>query len=233
MEEIYNNQEMNVENTENQPVEQIKPAIESSNEPKCSKNKAGNFSMLLSIIVAIAVVVLFVLHFTQPAKNNIVKANNSSLQILTVNNDSLVKHFVLVDILKSDLEAETEKFTKDWEGKAQSFQVKLNNYQINVQNQVLTATQMQNAERELTKEKESLDALQERYTTILANKEISVQKEIMDSIMNATNRVNARYGADYVIATSLGSAIICANPEYDITNEVIKELNDSYKKTHK
>ena len=48
---------------------------------------------------------------------------------------------------------------------------------INVQNQVLTQTQMQNAERDLMKEKESLEALNERYTTILANKEASVQAE--------------------------------------------------------
>ena len=63
---------------------------------------------------------------------------------------------------------------------------------INVQNQVLTQTQMQNAERDLMKEKESLEALNERYTTILANKESSVQAEVADSIRNKAENVRIK-----------------------------------------
>ena len=87
-------------------------------------------------------------------------------------------------------------------------------------------------QKQLQQEAGSLQGLQEQYTQILAMKEMSVQKEITDSIINATQRVNkAKYNADYVLATSTGSAIIYANKVYDITDEVIKELNDTYKKS--
>lgn len=98
----------------------------------------------------------------------------------------------------------------------------------------MTQTQIQNAENQLQQEAATLQALQEQYTYTLATKEESVQREIADSIINATKRVNDRkYKADYVLATATGSAIIYANKVYDITDEVIKELNDAYKKSSK
>ena len=99
---------------------------------------------------------------------------------------------------------------------------------------MLTQTQIQNAEKQLQQEAGQFQALQEQYSQILAMKEVSVQKEITDSIVNAAQRVNdAKYKADYVLATSSGSAILYANTVYDITNDVIKELNDAYKKSSK
>ena len=91
---------------------------------------------------------------------------------------------------------------------------------------------MQNAEKQLQKEAETLQILQEQYSQTLAMKEMSVQKEITDSIVNAARRVNdKKYKADYVLATSTGSAILYANEVYDITKYVIEELNNAYKKS--
>jgi outer membrane protein len=198
-----------------------------------TKNVQG---IILSTILIIAVAVLYVLFFTQKEKTSpiaITAGENSGL-VLTVNNDSIVAQFVLVEILKSDLEQETAKYQDDLQKKSAKFEEKYRNYMINVQNNILTQTQMQNAERQLMEEKTQLEALSAKYTEIMAKKEMSVHREIMDSIINATKRVNdAFYKADYVFATSEGSAIICSNPAYEITNEVIKELNNAYNKTHK
>ena len=202
----------------------------------CSSRKKGCKCVhwILTLLLLAAVIALFVLHFTSKNKPLVLpEGQDHTGVILTVNNDSILEYFELVSILKSDLEAESDKYTKDMQGKYKNFQTKVNNYQINVQNQVLTTTQMQNAERDLAREQQELQDLESRYTTILANKEMSVHNEITDSIINATQRVNDRkYKADYVFATSKGSAIICANPTFDITQEVIEELNNAYKKSH-
>jgi len=61
-----------------------------------------------------------------------------------------------------------------------------------------------------------------------------VQNEITDSLRNASKRINdASYNADYIFAISSGSAILYSNEIYDITQEVIKELNETYKKSTK
>ncbi|MDR1181212.1 MAG: OmpH family outer membrane protein [Bacteroidales bacterium] len=209
-------------------------------KPECSKKKKQKTCILQITgygIVAVAVIVLYVLHFLQPQpfKPMPVRTGDSSQSlIVTVNTDSLMEHFVLAKLLKDDLEKETENYQKELQKKSADFESKYQNYMINVQNNVLTQTQMQNAEKQLIQEKESLEALSERYTKILVDKEMSVQNEIMDSLKNATKRVNeAGYNADYIFAISSGSAVLYANELFDITDLVIKELNDSYKNSTK
>ena len=192
------------------------------------------------LVLFAAVITLFILFFTQkragspanPALAELMEKGETPY-LLTVNNDSIVARFVLVKILTDDLEEETTRYQKELQSKQSVLEEKYKNYQINVQNQVLTKTQMQNAEAQLTQEAATLKALQEKYATILANKQTSVQKEIADSIISVTSRINDRkYHAKYVFATSSGSAVVYSSPEFDITEEVIAELNRSYEKTN-
>ena len=192
------------------------------------------------LVLFAAVITLFILFFTQnrtgspanPALAELMEKGETPY-LLTVNNDSIVARFVLVKILTDDLEEETSRYQKELQSKQSVLEEKYKNYQINVQNQVLTKTQMQNAEAQLTQEAATLKTLQEKYATILANKQASVQKEIADSIINVTTRINERkYHAKYVFATSTGSAVVYASPEFDITEEVIAELNRSYEKNN-
>ena len=193
------------------------------------------------IVLFAAIIVLFCVVFSMKGGN---KPQNAALQakmesgevpfMLTVNNDSIVARYVIVEILTNDLEEESARYQKELQSKQATFEEKYKNYQINVQNQVLTKTQMENAEVQLTNEAQALKALQEKYATILANKQASVQKEIADSIIAVTTRINdSRYHAKYVLATATGSAIVYNSPEYDITEEVIAELNATYEKNHK
>ena len=192
------------------------------------------------IVLFAAVIVLFVLFFmqrgsskqTNPALAELIEKGETPY-MLTVNNDSIVAHFVLVELLTKDLEEETARYQGELQRKQSVLEEKYKNYQINVQKQVLTATQMQNAEKQLTEEAATLKNLQERYATILAGKQASVQREIADSIISVTTRINEkRYHAKYVFAVSEGSAVVYSSPEFDITEEVIAELNRSYEKNH-
>ena len=197
---------------------------------KKTKNTLG---MILTGVLFVAVAVLYVLFFTKKEKTSpiAVAAGENSGLVLTVNNDSIVAQFVLVEILKSDLEQEIVKYQEDLQKKSAKLEEKYYNYRINVQNNVLTQTQMQNAEKQLMEEKTQLEALSAKYTEIMSKKEMSVHQEINDSIINATKRVNdAKYKADYVLVSSVA---VCSNPAYDITKEVIKELNDAYNKSQK
>lgn len=230
-------EEEQVENIENEAANVPEAPEESAQDsPSCKSHKCccKCLHWVLTIVLILAVIALFILHFTRNNKAVVLpEGQDHTGIILTVNNDSILEYFELVALLKADLEAESDKYTKEMQGKYAAFQTKVQNYQINVQNQVLTQTQMQNAERDLAREQQDLQDLESRYTTILANKEASVQSEITDSIINATQRVNDRkYKADYVFATAKGSAIVCANPTFDITKEVIEELNSAYKKSH-
>ena len=225
-------QEENNEVAEGVTMRQVPENKAITNDAK-PKNRQG---MILTVILLVAVAVLYVLFFTKKDKISPVAAaaGNSSGLILTVNNDSIVAHFVLVEILKSDLEKEMAKYQAELQKKSDAIQEKYRIFKTNVDNNVLTQTQMQNGQNQLMQEQAALEALQAKYTEIMSKKEVNVHREIMDSITNATRRINdAHYKADYVFATSDNSPIFYSNPAYDITKEVIEELNNAYNKTHK
>ena len=217
-----------------QPIEELK-------HPKTVgyiQSKAMNrYGLVLSMVLLVAVLVLYILFFMKKEKSPtiaaVAKSENASL-ILTINNDSIVEHFVLVKLLKSDLEKEAAKYQAELQRESAKFEEKYRNFETNYQNNVLTQTQIENTKIVLMKENARLEELSAKYTEIIARKEISVHREIIDSITNATKRINdAFYHADYVFATSENTAIFYANPIYDITAQVIEELNNTYNKTHK
>lgn len=231
-----------VETVNEQPVPPVETPPMAEAETPCTPPKRPRCCWVtIGFIAAFAAIIaLFILYFLQRGQIRDQQAVRAAFAqeggnpyILTVNNDSIVAQYVLVEILTKDLEEETVRFQKELQSKQSVLEEKYKNYQINVQNQVLTKTQMQNAEQQLTQEAATLKELQERYATILAGKQASVQKEIADSIIHVTNRINdKKYHANFVLATSAGSAIVYTNPESDITREVIAELNRTYKKSH-
>jgi len=211
--------------------------MENTPIPNVPKTKGGQ-GVILSIIslAAVAILCVYVLFFMKKenASPVVMAAGESSGLILTVNQDSVLEHFVLVNLLKTDLETEAAKYQAELERKSAAFEEKYRNYMINVQNQVLTQTQMQNTEKLLIDEKTTLENLSAKYSEIMGRKKMSVDREILDSITNAVKRVNdASYRADYVFATAEGSAIIYSKPAHDITSQVITELNNAYNRTHK
>jgi Skp family chaperone for outer membrane proteins len=229
-----------VEERETLEMEEVRavnqpPIVENTAIPNVGKTKNGQ-GMILSIVLLVAVAVLYVLFFTKKEKATafVAAAGENSGLVLTVNQDSILEHFVLVNLFKKDLETESAKYQAELEKKSAVFEEKYRNYMINVQNQVLTQTQMQNTEKLLIDEKTNLENLSAKYTEIMTKKKMSVDREILDSITNAVKRVNAAsYNADYVFAAAEGSAIIYSKPAYDMTKQVIEELNNAYNKTHK
>ena len=219
-------------------VEIIEEETPSTIPPKNKGNGKCILKIILWIIDILAIAGLYVLYFTQgkthAPKQMPTKTGEATAMIITVNTDSIMKHFTLATILTEELEQESAKYDKDLENKSKAFYTKYQNLVDNVQNNRITQTQAENAQRQLGQEQEQLEALQAQYANILQNKSISVQTEIMDSIKNASSRVNLQYyQADYVFAVSSISAILYSNEVYDITDEVIKEMNDSYKRSTK
>jgi len=229
-------QDDNIIENQAQKSQEIKDESTTKDKISCNTKKTGICQIIAFAVLFIGLIVLYILHFQNKSDFTPLpgQAQNGTPLMVTVNNDSIIEHFTLAKILKNDLETEAQKYQQELTTMQSTLEEKYKNYQINLQKNVLTQTQIQNAEKQLQQEAGQFQALQEQYSQILAMKEVSVQKEITDSIVNAAQRVNdAKYKADYVLATSSGSAILYANKVYDITNDVIKELNDAYKKSSK
>ena len=74
---------------------------------------------------------------------------------------------------------------------------------------------------------QALESLEARY--------IAAQQQMNDSLLAAAKRVNASYNASYIFAYQGGggSQLLYADAAHDITQEVLDELNKSFKKKRK
>lgn len=206
-------------------------------EPSDKKKKCNAGRLIFDILMAAAVITLFILHFcggkdkTPVAEVDPALAGNGD--IVYVNIDSINNNYEMVSLLTDSIDAEKQKQTVLFQNRQKALENKLANYQRNMQSGQLTQQQAMYAEQNLQQEsaqlqndyQSALESLEARYTAALS--------QIADSLKAACTRVNKKHNASFVITYGAGSQLIIADPTKDITQEVLDDLNKPFGKKKK
>lgn len=207
-------------------------------EEKSTKKSPG--LIILNMILLIGLVVLYILHFTSDKKTKsestsslasyqpIISNEPGNGDMLFVNLDTINEYYALVEILMGDIEQESKRMEASLGNRRQAFQQKVNQFQQNMQAQILTEQQAMNAERLLSEEMEKLQSDFEAADMNIQSRQLAALRQIQDSIIVATQIVNAELNASYVVAHQFGGAFICVDPTKDITKLVLDQLNAYY-----
>lgn len=91
-----------------------------------------------------------------------------------------------------------------------------------------TRDELERAQASITREQQQLQELSERLTTEFATEQERINQEARDSIQAFLASYNKTKKYDYVMVKA-GDNLLIANPQYDITSEVVKGLNKRYK----
>ena len=209
-------------------------------EPKSCEKKC-NCQMthwILEGLLAAAVIALFILHFAGNGKKTAAiekPAEVGNGEIVYINIDTINEHYELIKILTDSIDADKQKQAVVFQNRQKALEQKLANFQQNYSSGSLTPQQAQYAQQSLEEES---NRLQNDYAQALESLEaryIAAQQQMNDSLLAAAKRVNASYNASYIFAYqgSGGSQLLYADPAHDITQEVLIELNKSFKKKKK
>lgn len=228
--------------TEIKPENEMKPESGSGNgaESKDKSAKKSPWLMILNMVLLVGLVVLYVLYFTGDKKSK--DGNTSSLaaynpivtnepgngDVLYVDLDTIKKYYALVEILTADIESESKRLEASFSNRQQAFQQKVNQFQQNLQANLLTEQQAMNTERMLTNERDQLQYDYESAEMNLQTRQLAALQQIRDSIMMATKIVNMEFNASFVLGNQYGGEVIYADPTKDITKQVIEKLNAYY-----
>ena len=202
-----------------------------------------NVSFIINGILAIAVAILFYqVHSLKNAgdvssqnevenKNPIIVTSASNLadaKIAYINTDSINEHYAYIadftkvlkskkSVIESQMQTLTTRFQKDYESFQQSAQAGIA------------------SEADLMKQKTNL----ERQQQDIANKELQMQNlgiELEEKNIELNKNVKdflAKYNNgkfDYVLSYSdMMPTILLVNPKLDITNDILKGINQEYK----
>ncbi len=198
-------------------------------------------SLIFNIVLAIAVAVLYVLHFssTSTGKTSIGKTSlaDSLAQpqggIVYINIDSVLANYEMYKDIMSDLDSKLKTKDAELKSKQRSFEKSVADYQNKVQKGLVTRTEAAQIEQGLQGEQQSLVQLQQQMQYELAEEEQVAQRKVLNSIMEYLETLESDQQYQFVLGTTFGGNILYANDNLNITEDVIKGINVDYGENEK
>ena len=191
---------------------------------------------VVNVILAAAVVALFVLHFTsRPAaagsveENATVKEGNLPLAYLNV--DSLLIKYTFAQEAQETLMSKQEDARLKLNTKLRTLQKEMADFQQKYDNHAfLSAERAQSEYQRLQKKQQDLEELEAKLTQdiMLENQKLNLQ--LADSLTAYLQVFNADGRFHVILSNNAKDNVLMAAEGYDITNQVIDGLNARYKK---
>lgn len=192
-------------------------------------------NLIIETILGVAVVALFVLHFTsKPTCDHPVAADGSvaaELPIAYINLDSLLENYQFAieandQIMSKQEDARLKLNTRarNLQNKAADFQRKLDN------NAFLSRERAEQEAMKIQKEQQELQELEAKLSQDIAMELQDINLQLADSLTNYLKEYNADGRFQMILSNTGKDNVLMAADALDITNDVIEGLNARYSK---
>jgi outer membrane protein len=199
-------------------------------------NFMKNINYIINGVLAVAVIVLFVLHFTGKKESGAVPALVSAeggitgaLPVAYVNMDSLLQNYNyskdLNEIImrkEENARASVNQQATSLQSEAQDFQRKLAN------NAFLTRERAEQEQQRLLKKQQELEAYDNRLTQELMTEHQKLTEQLRDSLVAQLKIFNREKNFQIIFSNIANDNILLSEDVYDITAELILYLNKNY-----
>jgi len=200
------------------------------------KPKSNN-NTVLTIINAVLLIGLIILYFIVLKPGNKSEVDNSAIQqklssgnitVAYVNSDSILAHYDLVKSMRTSLESKSSELESELKRKQATFEKDAAYFQEQVNKQTISETSAQEIYTQLMAEQQKLYELREKYSAEIARQEYDLNLVLIDSLNNFLSRYNKTVNYDYILSYTRGGNILVANDSLDITNSVLKLINQEF-----
>ena len=193
-----------------------------------------NASLILNIVLAIAVAVLYYLHFKTQQPEIATPATPVEVKgkaIVYVNVDSLLTKYDFFKDTQKVLESKRFQLDNDLNTKGRNLQNKAAFFQQRAQ--TMTLDQARATEAALQKEQQELLAYRERAAQQLVVEEQKKNEELYNQIFEYLKRYNKENKYEFVLGFTKGGGILFADSGNDVTRKVLAGLNTDYQSKQK
>jgi len=187
-----------------------------------------NLSLILNGILIVAVGVLYFLHFSgKKNRSESTVSAPSDLKIAYIKSDSVLKYYDYFKEMRTVLEAKGKKLDQDLQNRGQSLQNEITSYQRNISN--LTIGQAKALEEDLGKKQQNFRLYQQSLEQELANDQNKLLEALYGRITAFLKKYSEGSGLQVVFKFDQNSDVLFGGPGIDISQDVIKGLNEDYK----
>lgn len=193
-------------------------------------------SLIVSIVLFVAVAVLYVLHFTGDGNNehsaeNAVVSEAGGLNIAYVKADSVILNYLLAEELHDEFTKNQEAFTTEYGTKRQTFERDAAAFQEKLQRGGFLSEQRAVQERDrLLGIEQEIQKMDQELSTRLGEMQGTNNQRVLDSLMNTLKSYNATKKYDYILN---GANVLIGNEGHNITAEILKRMNEKYESSVK
>ena len=198
----------------------------------------SNTSYIIHGVLALAIVVLFILHFTSKSGSGksqsgsfVATAGDSTatLPVAYVNLDSLLINYNYAKDLNEALMRTEESSRASLVQKERELNVAAQDFQRKLQNNAfLSQERAEQEQQRVMRMQQEYQQLAERLAQEFAVEQQKLNMELADTIKVSLKEYNLSRGFQIILSNTGSDNVLYAHPKYDITSEVIGFLNKKY-----
>lgn len=184
-----------------------------------------SISPVLNIVLLIAVIILYVLHFSG-SKADSAETTDETGGIYYINIDSLNTKLTFLTEKQAVLEQKEKDFELKFQEKASALERDITSYQREAQGGYMTPKQMQTKEQQLGRRQQQLMAERDSIASELMLESQAINEQLMKKLKKYIDEFNVNNKSQYVLAYSEASNILHADTSKDITADILKKMNE-------
>jgi outer membrane protein len=201
-----------------------------------------NVNYIINGILAVAVIVLFILHFSGEKSNQLSHSVSnggdsiyqSLLPVAYIRTDSLLNNYKLFTDLNEASMKELENHRLDINQRRQRFEKEVQDFQQKVQlNAFITQERMNQEGARLEKTRNDLEKYAAQIEQSLSEKQMRMQQQLQDSVLFGLKVFNKPQKYQIIFSNIGTDNFYYVDDAYDITKEVVEFLNARYTPTKK
>ncbi len=189
-------------------------------------------SLVLNVVLLLAVIYLYVLHFTgntevpgeEPA--TITASAGTMPRIAYVNSDTLLANYRFFQTKREELEKKAEDLQKEYENRARGLQNEIATFQQNAGG--MTMNQARAVEEDLRKKQQNLLQYQQNLSNQLLQEETKVNDDLYERVSDFLEGYGKNRDFKLVLTYTKNSGVLYADDSLDITQQVVQGLNQDY-----
>ena len=178
------------------------------------------------ILIAVVCSVCLVYSCKKPdAGSSETSSSTTGLKVAYVNGDSILLHYAEFRKESEAMEIKQKKAEADLQTKGAALEKEFMAYQQKAQTGTLTPKEMQAREKYLSARQEALMGERDRMAKEIMDETASTNKRLQAVMHEKLNAIKEKEGYDFIFSYVEGGSILVADPKFDITDQVLKELN--------
>jgi len=162
---------------------------------------------------------------SSPATNNV----DRGARIAYVNIDTLEAKYIYFKEAKDAFDKKQASVEAQLRSSAEKLQNEYASFQKKAQAGTLTQADGEAAQKRLGQMQQNLEAKRQNLTADLLKEQQAFTEKLQSQLDSFITEYNKDKHYDYILSYAQGGSILLANPKLDVTEDVLKSMNEAYK----